>query len=171
MEGQIVKSLNQILTDLLNREGGYSNDPDDPGGPTNFGITLASWHAYTGKTVNASMVKAITAAVARKYYEDTYVSVYSFIQDYALFEVVLDGAVNHGQGRMNKWLQIAAGVVQDGVIGPKTKAAVNSSDPTRLRLAIVKLRIKEYARLISGNPSRFGKYAAGWINRALEFVV
>lgn len=167
------KTREQMITDLLIREGGYTNDPDDLGGPTNYGITLLAWHVYTGKQVTALDIKNIRADQARVFYDDEYVKRLAYLwndSNTRLFELALDSAVNHGMSNLRKWVQKAVGAVPDGVIGPMTIAAVQALGPTILQSRILSQRIKFYGQIVVSRPSQL-KYLNGWLNRALEFAV
>ncbi|WP_312239057.1 putative peptidoglycan-binding domain-containing protein, partial [Stenotrophomonas sp.] len=73
---------------------------------------------------------------------------------------VVDAAVNHGIGNAVRWMQRAAGVADDGVIGPRTMAAVAAQDPADLVLLFNAERLEFYAKL--GTFDTFGK---GWTRR------
>ena len=65
-------NFNDCLARLLKDEGGYTNDPRDPGGPTNFGITLTDYRLYINKSGTADDVKKMTVAQATTIYKDKY---------------------------------------------------------------------------------------------------
>ena len=72
----------------------------------------------------------------------------------------LDAAVNHGIGNAVRWMQRAAGVADDGVIGPVTLAAVQRAQPADLVLRFNAERLRFYAKLTT-----FGTFGRGWVNR------
>lgn len=128
-------NIEQALKILLRNEGGYVDHPSDPGGATNYGITerTARQHGYTGNMRDLPLSVAIT--IYRKQY-------WSMIKAEQLPDAlrfhVFDAAVNSGNVQAIKWLQRAAGVKDDGIVGPMTiKAAANVSpaqySATRLR--------------------------------------
>lgn len=91
------------LNGLLKDEGGYTNHPSDPGGPTNFGITLADYKKYINKNGTAADVKDMTVAQAKSIYRKRYWDALDcdnlpFGVDYAIF----DYGVNSGVGRARK---------------------------------------------------------------------
>lgn len=100
------QNYNDCLTRLLKDEGGYTNNPNDSGGPTNFGITLADYRKYINKSGTASDVKNMTVAEAKAIYKPKYWdalgcdSLESGV-DYSVF----DYGVNSGLGRPKKVLQ------------------------------------------------------------------
>lgn len=117
------------LIAVLAHEGGYSNHPEDNGGPTNLGITLASYRKWVARDGNIDDLRSLTKAQAGKVYRGQYWNAVSADDlpsglDYAVF----DYAVNSGPTRAAKALQRIVGVTQDGKIGPATLAAVALSD-------------------------------------------
>ena len=64
----------KIIDDILEKEGGYVNDPDDGGGPTNFGITLETLKEWRGDfTLTADDVGFMDIGEARLIYEHRYI--------------------------------------------------------------------------------------------------
>lgn len=163
-----------MITEVLKREGWdkYTNHPEDRGGPTKWGITLKAWSEYIDRQATAADVAAITETNARIFYQKEYVLKPNFdmIEDESLRELVVDCGVNHGVYRAAKWLQLAAGVIQDGKVGPKTLEAVNTADAFDLRLRIIAYRIKLYGKLVTKDPTQ-AKFAWGWNNRAASFLL
>lgn len=143
---------------LMGNEGGYSNNAADPGGETKFGITkrVAEANGYTGEM--RDLPRDTAKVIAKRQYWDTL-----HLDDMhprVAFQV-FDG--NYNGGRAARWLQAAAGVEQDGVIGPATIAAVNNVDPLKIILRFDAQRLK-YLTGIGAWPS-FGK---GWVNRIAD---
>jgi lysozyme family protein len=99
-------NFNDCLTRLLKDEGGYTNDPRDPGGPTNFGITLTDYRKYIDSKGTASDVRGMTVDQARTIYKEKYWDALDCDNlpsgvDYTVF----DYGVNSGVGRPRKALQ------------------------------------------------------------------
>lgn len=105
---------------LLGHEGGYVNDPRDPGGETNWGITVAvaRREGYQGPMRDLSRDTA-KAIYRRKYWNAVRADE---LPDSVRFDV-FDAAVNHGPVQAAKWLQRTVGTTADGVIGAQTVAA------------------------------------------------
>ncbi|HBR4542533.1 TPA: peptidoglycan-binding protein, partial [Klebsiella pneumoniae] len=82
---------------------------------------------------------------------------------------VFDSAVQHGVKKSIQLLQDAVGVSADGIIGPKTRAAVASADAEWLLLRCFLRRSRYYAEIIKANSSQ-GKYLNGWFNRLDEIA-
>jgi lysozyme family protein len=142
----------------MGNEGGYSNNPADPGGETMFGITqrVAEANGYTGAMKD--LPRDTAKAIAKRQYWDTLHL--DDINPRVAFQVF---DANYNGGRAARWLQAAAGVDQDGVIGPATIAAVNNLDPLKIILRFDAYRLK-YLTGIGAWPS-FGK---GWVNRIAD---
>lgn len=117
-------------------EGGYVNHKNDPGGPTDRGITQATYNAWNKlKGRQPKSVKGISKTEADEIYVSQYFAPIRFNDlpsglDYA----VADFSINSGPSRATKELQRILGVKQDGVIGLKTLAAIKS---TNLQILIV----------------------------------
>lgn len=155
--------FSQALAKVLVSEGGYVNDPKDPGGATNKGITQAvydSWRVSRG--LSSSPVKNISDAAVSMIYRERYWDAAKCDQLPAgVSYVVFDGAVNSGVSQSSKWLQRALGVIDDGQIGPKTIAAAKQyHDADQLIDAICDQRLK-FLKSLKTWP-HFGK---GWSAR------
>jgi lysozyme family protein len=135
-------SYDEALARLLVHEGGYSNHPSDPGGPTNWGITLRDARAYWKQDATASDVRNLPRAVAKSIFRTKYWAALACDElpagvDYAVF----DYGVNSGIGRAAKVLQRLLGLADDGTIGPRTLAAAACADAGRLIDAICDERL------------------------------
>lgn len=164
-------TTDEIITAILKREGGYTNHAADRGGPTNFGITQARLADWRGHPVSADDVKALTENEAKNIYKVEYIERPGFSQifDPMLQALLVDAGVNHGPRRAIKWLQKAVGEREDGVIGPKTLAAVTRLNSRKLYMEVLAQRIEFYGRLVTNDHSQ-AVFAAGWNARAAEFV-
>jgi lysozyme family protein len=143
--------------ELLRFEGGYVNHPSDPGGETNWGITVAAarQHGYRGpmRDLPTSLAKQI---YRQSYWEPCRADELPAVVRYAVF----DAAVNSGVSQSIKWLQRAVGAEPDGKIGPKTMAAVKAADPNMTLRKVLAHRLTFFTSLRTW-PS-FGK---GWARR------
>jgi hypothetical protein len=154
----------KALAAVLVHEGGYVNNPADPGGETNLGCTKAVWEEHCGHPVDTKTMKALTPAdvgplYKRKYWDKVCGDDLPSGVDY----VVFDAAINSGAGRAAKWLQSCVGVEPDGGIGPKTLAAVKAFDPQQL--------VKDYAKRrlsFMMDLTTWGTFGKGWTRRVNE---
>jgi Glycosyl hydrolase 108/Predicted Peptidoglycan domain len=147
---------------IFKAEGGYSDNPADPGGPTNFGITLATLKAYEGdQNLTAEDVKKLTPDVAKEIYRTAY---WNRMQCGSLPNgldlEVFDFGVNAGPGEAVKMLQKIVGVTADGSIGPITLSALGQLKPRDLISRYSDARLAYYKAL---NKPEFEQ---GWATRA-----
>ena len=156
------------LAHVLEMEGGWTEDAHDPGGPTNFGITLATLAAYRGIAVDASSfpvlreaLKTITPGEVQKIYAERYWKP-SHAADLPppLALMHFDASVNHGLGASARMLQEAAGVSVDGEIGPQTLAA-----STHLPIAPLLRRYADLRRARYRALPTFWRFGRGWLAR------
>ena len=144
--------------------GGYTNDPNDPGGETKFGISKIS---------NPDLdVANLTLDQAKERYRFRYWNGYGLLASQRVANKVFDLAVNIGNRQANKILQQACGdaglpTTVDGAFGTNTIAAANSCDETTL-LDFIRDGAKEYyMQLVQSRPSS-AKFLNGWLKRAAE---
>lgn len=161
MTGEFEKALKRILK----HEGGYVNDPIDSGGMTNLGVTKRVWEEFVGHPVSEADMRALTPEIIApmykmKYWNSSYCEVLPKGLDY----VVFDFAVNAGTGRSVKTLQQAIGCVADGVIGPKTMAAINDAEPKDLIAKFSDARADFYQGIVARKPDQ-ARFIKGWLNR------
>lgn len=156
------------LAHVLKMEGGFSNDPYDPAGPTNRGITLEVFARQLGVSLNASSrahliekLKRIPDDTVREIYRTRYWQPGQCAKlppPVALFH--FDACVNHGVAGAARLLQRAAGSVVDGEIGPNTLAAVGTQPPLEIVAAYATLRRQRYRSL-----AHFWRFGRGWLAR------
>jgi lysozyme family protein len=149
------------LAFVLAAEGGYVDDPLDPGGATNLGITLnllTDWrHSAVTKQDVMNLNRDEAAAIYRARYWNV---VRGGSLPAGVDLMVFDAAVNLGAGRSALILQAIVGTPQDGSIGPVTVAAVVAASPTDTIGALATKRSDYYHSL-----STFDHFGAGWIKR------
>jgi lysozyme family protein len=154
-------SFAACLPIILQSEGGFVNDPHDPGGATNLGITLATLCSWLGRAATIAEVQALTpAAVSPIYLARYYNPSHADGCPAGVDLMVFDEAVNQGVGRAITARQACVGVAVDGRFGPATRAAVAAAHPPTLIDAIAVNRDAHY-RALPG----FARYGAGWLAR------
>ena len=148
---------------ILKHEGGYVNDPVDPGGETNMGISKRAYPYLNIKELTKKDAEDI-------YFKDYWLKAKVSKVPEELRMIYFDMVVNMGRSRAVKILQTAIttkgiDTKVDGGIGPQTisNALKSGLEPDRLR----SYRVKYYADLINRKPS-LEKYWFGWYRRALE---
>ena len=158
-----------VFKELLESEGGFTDDPDDPGnklpdgrpGCTNLGVTQAAWEAYIGRQVTHEEMKALTPEKVEPFYKHKYWDCISGDSlpmgiDYMVFDM----GVNSGPAKAARVLQECVGAAVDGRIGPGTLAKVSDANLEQLIDAYSQARLN-FMRSLSG----WGKYGGGWQRR------
>ncbi|HXJ78221.1 MAG TPA: glycosyl hydrolase 108 family protein [Candidatus Methylomirabilis sp.] len=173
-------SFDKFFPTLLGFEGGFVDDPDDPGGATNKGITMQTFSACArrllGMEPTLANLKALTDQQAGKIYKPLYWDKVRgddiALQDLA--DIVFDFYVNAG-GNATRLLQrvINAGgadpsVAVDGVIGSLTIEALETLDQKDIYRRYKSGRIAYYQDLAADHPS-LAKFLKGWLNRVNAF--
>jgi lysozyme family protein len=143
---------------LIGNEGGYSNNPKDPGGETMWGITLRVARAYGYSGAMKDLPRESAKIMAKKLYWDPLkLDQFDGRVAFQIFDA------NYNGGHPVIWMQGAAGVKADGVLGPMTVAAVASTDPLKFILRWNSLRLRYFTSLKTWLT--FGK---GWANRIAD---
>lgn len=151
---------------VLKYEGGYVNDPNDPGGETKYGICKRQYPNLD--------IENLTKEQAKEIYKKDYwnkIKGDDLPPRVAIF--LLQCAVNVGVKTASKMLQRATRTFLknkpgiDGIIGPKTIAAVKQVDEDKLLAELTVQQCRRYAHLCIKNP-KFAKYIKGWLRRAVN---
>ena len=158
----------RALAHVLAMEGGWTDDPYDPGGPTNQGITLAVYAREKGVELTSgnlaqlkAELKAIPAATVRRIYFERYwrpATCPDMSAPLAFFH--FDAAVNQGVTGAARLLQEAVGASIDGEIGPETLAR-STTGPIATTLA----RYADARRRHYRSLSTFWRFGRGWLTR------
>jgi len=150
-----MSSYDDAFDALMNREGGYSNSIEDPGGETMFGITerVARKAGYAG---SMRMLPRVTAkAIAKKeYWDPARCDEMDQRVAFQVFDTIFNG------GAAIKWLQMSVNASPDGVIGPATLAALKLADPAK-----VVARFNGYRLAYLAGLATFPTFGRGWVNR------
>lgn len=171
-------SADSIIEDILRREGGFIDDPDDLGGVTNHGITLRTLSEVRGRPVGREDVMALDINEAREILrEQNYRAPGIDRLPAALQPFLTDCAVNHGPRAAIRMLQSVLAAVGaeapaiDGRLGPET-ARLSETETRRLGPALLRSLVEErrrlYYRIVAKRPQS-GKFLSGWLRRADEF--
>lgn len=178
-----------ILAAVFAVEGGYVNDPRDPGGATNHGVTerVARQHGYTGDMRDFARDCLVEGQVcAESVYRKDYIERPGFMPlveiDAAVAEEVIDTAVNMGPTRPSRWFQRSVNLTcntsltVDGKIGPATVAAWRDCHTNLGARACVAMlnsldgqQEVEYDRLVRVNPA-LRAFRRGWQNHRINNV-
>ncbi len=175
--------FNKAIGVVLEHEGGLVNHPSDPGGTTNYGISLRFALSELQKDndkdgfldgdfdedgdVDADDIRKLTIKDAmeiyRKHWWDKFH--YALISDQDIATKIFDMAINMGHVRAHKIVQEVLKVKADGVLGVKTLSEINSSEPISLLTQICTGQLEFYKRLVAQKPS-MAVFYKGWKRRA-----
>ena len=184
-----MSAFDAAIAVLRHHEGGWSDDGHDSGGATNSGISLAFLRRI-GRVdsdgdgfvdgdldhdgdIDADDIRLMTPEKSAKIYRKQFWDRYGYhrIANLGTAIKVFDLAVNMGPRAAHRCLQRACraamikGIVDDGIIGPKTISAIDRADPASLMPAF-RSEAAGYYRTI---PSEYGvRYLDGWLNRAYD---
>lgn len=164
-------TADQLIDAILEKEGGFVNDPVDRGGATHYGITagtLGQWRHY-GRPATVEEVRALPIDEARAIYRQRYVAPFESIPFEALQAQLVDFGVLSGPATAVRALQGVLGVEVDGVLGDQTRAAVAVMPWRLVNAALVAARVKQHTELVERLPAQ-RKFLFGWIRRAISFM-
>jgi hypothetical protein len=146
---------------VLQQEGGFVDNPADPGGATKYGITLKTLEDWRREPIDVETVKALTREEAVEIYRTRYWNAMRCGElPRGVDLMVLDCGVNAGPRRSILELQKAVGVAADGIIGPVTLGAVRSTNARALVARLSVLRLQFYQTLAT-----WPTFGRGWTNR------
>lgn len=144
---------------LMKFEGGYSNDPKDPGGETKYGI---SKRAYPNEDI-ANLTEERAKEIYKKDYWD---KIKGDSLPAQLRYAVFDAAVNSGVGQAVKWLQAAVGVPEDGKLGSETMKAVKARSGYQTAIAFCGYRLRFITKI-----TVFDTFGKGLCRRVSEILI
>jgi lysozyme family protein len=174
--------FSKALASTLKAEGGYSNDPDDPGGETYRGISRIHNPIWPGWTIidqaknspgfpldledNDELAELVSSHYQSNYWDRIRGDE---IADQEIAEAIFDFAVNAGPRTSTKLAQSVAGAPVDGIVGPHTLEKLNHFDRSTFLALFALARIGRYVHLCETNR-KYRKYFFGWVKRTLEGV-
>ncbi|UWS78499.1 holin-associated N-acetylmuramidase [Phaeobacter sp. G2] len=184
-----MKSVQQIAEEIVAREGGYVNDPDDPGGATNYGVTIHTMRRLgldldRDGDIDTQDVRKLTRAQAveifiRHYFEKPRINLLPATLQASVFDMYVNAGGNAVKILQKLLADFQEPVAVDGALGPKTAQAVHRAFKKAgdyfvdaygiarrnyyFRLADRRRASRKYARTRAGGKG-------GWIKRAEEFI-
>lgn len=147
---------------LLKHEGGFSDHAADPGGKTRYGITeaVAREAGYRGD------MRELPLDLAKLIYRSRYWNAVRADElPQSIRHVMFDAAVNSGPRQATLWMQRAVGVADDGIIGPKTMAALHALNADALRAKVLAQRLR-----FMTNLSNWPAFGRGWARRVADLM-
>lgn len=175
-----MSNFENAIHTVLKHEGGYVNDPVDPGGATKYGVSLRYLQNKKDLTgdfdhdgdVDVDDIKGMNIEDAIDIYKTDWWDKYhySMIEDQDLATKVLDLSINMGSKQAHKLLQRAVTsldrhLIADGILGEQSWYAIDKIDPKELIAAFRNQAAQFYLSLIAKKP-KFKKYKNGWLKRA-----
>lgn len=161
---------------ILKWEGGFVNDPDDLGGATNMGVTIGAWKSCGydkdgDGDIDVDDLHLLTREdvinrVLKPHYWDRWKA--DLIQNQPLANILVDWVWASGAHGI-KIPQRLLGVTVDGIVGPKTIAAVNSRNPREL-FDLIKIARFDFIEDICRKRPANNKFRRGWLNRINDFI-
>ena len=152
-------NFDRAFDELLGNEGGYVDNPDDPGGITNWGITerVARENGYQGDIQDLPKETA-KEIYAKKYWLLAFDS-FSYLVAFQIF----DAAVNHGLKNAIRWAQKVENIPDDGKWGHITEMTLLVADPCLFIIKFNAIRLEFYTQL-----STWGSFGKGWARRIVN---
>jgi lysozyme family protein len=165
-----MSNYDRAFTILVGEEGGYVNNPNDPGGETNWGIIWATLKLAISKSLVPAdtTIKSLTQGQSKIIYKTLYWDVIKGDQlKWPLCLYMFDAAVNQGCDDKSgfaaqKMLQRALGVAQDGILGDSTMLAAEKADHWLCA------RYMAYRNLRYTGTRNFDKFGVGWFTRCFD---
>lgn len=173
---------------ILAHEGGYVNDPDDPGGETYKGVARKmhpdwlGWHIVDMIKAKPGFPDALQSADAIEIKKQLDLELSSFYYAHYWLKIqgdlivsqevansMFDFAINAGETTSISLAQVVVGTKPDGQIGPKTLEAINRFDGGQFLTAFALAKISRYVEICTKRPTS-KKYFFGWVVRSLNHI-
>lgn len=152
-----IKIVDYLIDEI---EGGHTNDPNDRGGETKYGISKAAYPRLDIRALNRDQAVAI-------YWRDYWLAAGCEELPPPLGMALFDGAVNLGIPRASKFIQEAVGVAPDGRVGQATIRAARDADVWEALVEYFSLRAAYYHSLAASSRSQ-AKFIKGWLRRTFK---
>ncbi|MEO9653192.1 MAG: holin-associated N-acetylmuramidase [Roseobacter sp.] len=184
-----MKTVRQIAIEIVEREGGFVNDPDDPGGATNFGVTIHTMRNLgldldRDGSVNISDVRALSKEQAveifvKYYFEKPLIAQLPSVLHASVFDMYVNAGANAVKILQRLLRDMGYDVADDGVLGPKSIGAAQSAydEAAEFLADAYGIARRNYYFRLADHREASRKYArsraggkGGWIKRAEEFV-
>lgn len=184
-----MQTVERIAQEIVAREGGYVDDPDDPGGATNFGVTIHTMRRLgldltRDGVVDSLDVRALTRDQAVTLFIDHYYQRPGIARlpeslQASVFDMYVNAGANAVKILQRLLREMGQGIAVDGLIGPQTVAAAEAATklaPDHIADAYGIARRNYYLSLADARPAsrKFARSRAGgkggWIKRAEAFI-
>ena len=160
---------NKLIPIIKKWEGGYLDNPNDRGGATNSGVTLAVYQSVYGKNKTKNDLKKMTSDQWDYIFTKLYWNKWKAdeIKNQSIANILVDWVWMSGYGTIKK-IQSLFGLTADGIVGNKTISYINSHDQEEVFNKILNRRKQFYESLVKNNPSQ-RVFLTGWMNRLNTF--
>lgn len=180
MTPQGMSRFEVALEFALKWEGGFSDHPDDKGGPTNKGVTQKTydeWRRSQGEVTEKSVVfiseEEMKTIYRANYWQAARCDRFAPNIDWLMFDIAVNsgprGAARIIQRALNTVNSETARVSVDGVVGPQTIAAAHALDAVELGRAIISERLDLFDRIVKNDASQ-AVFLKGWRNRTNDLA-
>jgi lysozyme family protein len=161
-------TFEDALTATLQREGGFvlHTVAGDTGGMTYAGIARNPNPQWPGWAYIDRKETPPTTLVRQFYWEGYWLPIRGDDLRFDIASSMFDFGVNSGVKTAAKLAQLVAGVQPDGVIGPKSVAALNALTPDQFKAGYFVAKMQRYAEIVNRNRTQ-SKFLLGWLNRSL----
>ena len=144
---------------IIRAEGGYVNDPQDPGGETKYGISKRQYPLLDIPSLTLTEARVI-------YHRDYWTPIKGIELPWPMAALILDTAINQGVDVAKRLTQKALGVTQDGLFGPITLQALNTQSSNELAARFLADRALRYT-----GTRNFDHYGRGWFKRLFALTM
>jgi lysozyme family protein len=148
-----LSNFDKAMGRILGIEGGYVNDPEDPGGETKYGISKRHYPNLDIKNLTRDQALAL-------YLRDFWLPNKLDDQPFGVAYQMMDFAVNSGSPNATRAIQRAVGVADDGYVGPHTLAAIKATEPHDLVMRLIAQRLRFMTRC-----KNWAHDSGGWTER------
>lgn len=157
---------------VIRHEGGYTNDPSDHGGPTNYGLTLQDLSTYRGYQCSINDIRELSIPEAKLIYQSLYwnpMQLTHILSD-KIQTAMFDQGVLSGIRTAVERIQAVVGVTVDGVMGPDTLRAVNNVPEELLLIKFISAMQLRYCSICVNDQTQIG-FLQGWISRTQDLLL
>lgn len=166
--------VDELAVLLFKWEGGYANHKDDHGGPTNMGVTIATYREYCRRHGKPEPGVGELKAIGRDTVIDILRTMYwnpckgDRIANQSIANLVVGGCWGSGLGYI-RVVQGVLGVMADGIVGERTLAAINGQPQQELFRRLWERRRKYFLDIVERDPSQ-RVFLKGWLNRLNDYT-
>lgn len=159
-----------VIDDVVDREGGFVHHPADRGKATKFGVTQATLSAWLGRSATVEDIQALTLPQAKEVLHEVFVVRPGFdkLPENVIKWHLVDFGVHSSAETAIRIAQDLLGLETDGILGPKTLAALTALDPATFNLALIRRRLKFLSRIVQRDTTQ-AVFFPGWVDRVLGF--